>query len=198
MAQSPLFEEPESNLITHSPKLATIPAASRGPPSSLVFGVPLWELLQREDSSIPHFIEAALEFIEARGKSNLIFFSTKYRALKLFFSHLFQGLTEVGIYRISGENRVVHEMKDALNKGYSPSTLLSTPNQDVHNITSLVKLFLRELPDPLIPHSFYDAFIEANSVEGYDDRLYAIRDLVWKLPKSHFSLLRRLAEHMDK
>lgn len=35
-------------------------------------------------------------------------------------------------------------------------------------------------------------------VEGYDERLYAIRDLVWRLPKDHFQLLRRLTEHLEK
>lgn len=106
-------------------------------------------------------------------------------------------MTEVGIYRISGENRIVNEFKDSLNRGY-PASSLFTPLTDVHNVTSLVKLYLRELPDPLIPHSFYDSFMKANNVEGYDERLYAIRDLVWKLPRVHFALLRRLCEHFDK
>lgn len=111
----------------------------------------------------------------------------------------FLGLTEVGIYRISGENRVVHELKDSLNKGYPAFSLFSLDrNHDVHNITSLIKLYLRELPDPLIPHDFYDEFMSANMVEGYDERLYAIRDLVWRLPKDHFQLLRRLTEHLEK
>lgn len=65
MAQTPLFEEPDQEFLVPSPpstRLATIPAASRG-----VFGVPLWELVQREGSSIPEFFELALEYVEAKG-----------------------------------------------------------------------------------------------------------------------------------
>lgn len=91
---------------------------------------------------------------------------------------------------------MVHELKDALNSGRDAYTLLV--NTDVHNITGLVKLYLRELPDPLLTHKLYDEFIVAASLADYDNRLYAIRDLVWKLPQHHFLLLRRLAEHLDK
>lgn len=32
-----------------------------------IFAVPLWDLLQREESAVPDFIIAALELIEAKG-----------------------------------------------------------------------------------------------------------------------------------
>jgi hypothetical protein len=54
------------------------------------------------------------------------------------------------------------------------------------------------MPEPLIPADLYDAFIEANAVADYDQRLYAIRDLVWKMPQPNFFLCRRLSEHLDK
>lgn len=106
------------------------------------------------------------------------------------------GLSEVGIYRISGENRVINELKEALNRGGDPGSLLA--KTDVHNVTGLLKLFLREMPDPLIPFDLYDQFIAANAVQDYDERLYAIRDLVWNMPRPNFHLTRRLTEHFDK
>ena len=36
-------------------------------------------------------------------------------------------------------------------------------DQDVNIISGVLKMFLRELPDPLIPFSLYDKFIEAGS-----------------------------------
>ena len=35
-------------------------------------------------------------------------------------------------------------------------------------------------------------------IDAYETRLYAIRELVWALPKPHFALLRRFVEHLDK
>lgn len=102
----------------------------------------------------------------------------------------------MGIYRISGENRVINDLKESLNRGGDPATLLATT--DVHNVTGLLKFFLRELPEPLIPFDLYDPFIAANLISDYDERLYAIRDLVWKMPQPNFQLMRRLTEHLDK
>jgi hypothetical protein len=106
------------------------------------------------------------------------------------------GLSEVGLYRLSGENRIIATLREGLDNGLEPAAVLA--NVDVHNITGLFKLFLREMPEPLIPFELYDSFIAANGITEYDARLYAIRDLVWKMPKPNFRLLRRLMEHLDK
>lgn len=66
---------------------------------------------------------------------------------------------------------------------------------DPHNLASLTKLWLRELPEIISPN-LYSAFIEANNVEGYEERLCALRDLVWRLPATSFHLLDRLCEHL--
>lgn len=55
-----------------------------------------------------------------------------------------------GIYRVSGLQSNIHAMKDSLN--LSPSSAISESN-DVHVVTGTLKLFLRELPIPLIPFS---------------------------------------------
>lgn len=54
------------------------------------------------------------------------------------------------------------------------------------------------MPEPLLPFDLYDAFMLANSLADYDERLFAIRDLTWKMPEPNFHLLRRLMEHLDK
>jgi len=82
-----------------------------------------------------------------------------------------------------------------LDNGMDIDFIPGIENADVHSLASLMKLWFRELPE-VIPVSFYDAFIEANKIEGYDERLYAIRDLVWQLPKPSFDLLKRLCEHL--
>ncbi|SGY38056.1 BQ5605_C003g01950 [Microbotryum silenes-dioicae] len=168
LAQTALAEEPEEPAAAKS---ATSTAAVKLPASAL-FGTPLWEVLQREDSTIPRFMDSALATITERG------------------------LLEVGIYRISGENRVIQQIRQSLDRGGDPASLLS--KTDVHNVSGLLKLFLREMPEPLIPCDLYEPFIIANAIEDYDERLYAIRDLVWRLPQPNFHLLRRLSEHLDK
>ena len=87
-------------------------------------------------------------------------------------------------------------MKDSLNRGADPTLFIE--KADVHNLSGIVKLFLREMPEPVIPFNLYDGFISANAIVDYDERLYALRDLVWKMPHANFNLLRRLTEHLDR
>lgn len=52
-----------------------------------------------------------------------------------------------GIYRMAGSIAQVNTVSLELNKG----NYKILKDQDVHSITSLLKKFLKELPDPVIP-----------------------------------------------
>lgn len=68
----------------------------------------------------------------------------------------------------------------------------------MHNISSVVKLFLRELPEPLIPSKHYDSLIAANEVEDYEARLTEVRVIVWSAPHAEFEALKRLMYHLER
>ncbi|KAK9899453.1 Rho GTPase activation protein [Cystobasidium minutum MCA 4210] len=106
-----------------------------------------------------------------------------------------RGLLETGIYRVPGENRVMQAMQAKLNAGQELDFKANPSFSDPHNLASLTKLWLRELPEIISP-TFYSAFIQANNIEGYEERLCTIRDLVWSLPATSFHLLDRLCEHL--
>lgn len=42
-------------------------------------------------------------------------------------------------------------------------------NTDVHTVASLLKLYLRELPEPVIPFSKYDEFLTCAKLLSKDD-----------------------------
>ena len=67
---------------------------------------------------------------------------------------------------------------------------VADPNvrQDVHSVSSLLKLYFRELPDPLCTYKLYDQFLEAARVPE-DLRLSAMRQVVKTLPKENFKLV---------
>lgn len=65
------------------------------------------------------------------------------------------GLREEGLYRVSGSGQQVKELKNAFIQ-HGPAYDIP-PTTDVHAITSLIKLFVRELPEDLLPvkrHTF--------------------------------------------
>ena len=64
---------------------------------------------------------------------------------------------------------------------------VADPNvrQDVHSVSSLLKLYFRELPDPLCTYKLYEDFLAAAKVPE-DLRLSAMRKVVMTLPKDNF------------
>ena len=52
-------------------------------------------------------------------------------------------------------------------------------------MSSLLKLYCREMPDPLCTYDLYDGFLRAAKVPE-EFRLGAMREMVMALPKEHF------------
>lgn len=68
------------------------------------------------------------------------------------------GLHEVGIFRLPGQASRIQALKELYDSG-SQEDFSST--EDVHTVASLLKLYLRELPEPVVPFVFYESYKEA-------------------------------------
>lgn len=64
--------------------------------------------------------------------------------------------------------------------------------KDPHSVAALLKLFIRELPEPLIPCNMYEAFLEIPSQTDVPSRVALLRRLTSQLPWEHRALLQRL------
>lgn len=63
-------------------------------------------------------------------------------------------------------------------------------------IASVLKKFLRELPDPVIPVQWYDRFLEASKIRNDEQSAACLGKLVNELPEHHRSTLRYLMAHL--
>ncbi|KAK7479856.1 hypothetical protein BaRGS_00028936, partial [Batillaria attramentaria] len=66
---------------------------------------------------------------------------------------------------------------------------------DVHCIAGVLKKYLRELPNPIIPVEMYSKFIEAAKVSSKTDLSKSLVDLVEELPAPHKSTLAYVMGH---
>eukprot|EP00736_Rhodelphis_marinus_P001612 Rmarinus@m.22465 len=84
--------------------------------------------------------------------------------LRLSFNYIREnkGLIEEGLFRIPGNTQVIAQAKIDLNAGNTPRF------ETVHDAASIIKLFLRELPEPLVQYKCYDAFLEASGLHEPD------------------------------
>lgn len=70
--------------------------------------------------------------------------------------------------------------------------------QDIHTVASLIKKFLKELPDPLLPDRMYDNFVVCARILEEEKRLSTLKDLVYQLPTAHYHTLQFLMKHLSK
>lgn len=57
--------------------------------------------------------------------------------------------------------------------------------QDIHAVSSLLKLYFRELPNPLATYQLYEKFVAAAKASD-EERLFQMREVVHELPPPHY------------
>lgn len=135
-----------------------------------VFSCDLGEHLLNSGSDVPMVIRACTEFIEEHGVVD-------------------------GIYRQSGVASNVQKLRDDFDCDIIPD--LSLYQKDIHCVSSVCKLYFRELPNPLLTYQLYKNFEEAAMSED-EVQLYQMHDTVQQLPPPHYRTLEFLIRHLAK
>ncbi|XP_029103595.1 rho GTPase-activating protein 9 isoform X2 [Scleropages formosus] len=144
-----------------------------------VFGCRLETLCEREKSTVPRFVRMCTEAVEKRG------------------------LETDGIYRVSGNLAVIQKLRFTVDHE-EKLNLDDSQWEDIHVITGALKLFFRELPEPLVPYSSFADIVETVKMSDYLEKVDRMRCLVLSMPAPnrdtmHFMIrhLRRVMEHSD-
>lgn len=107
-----------------------------------------------------------------------------------------RGLHIIGIYRIPGNTAAISALTEQVNRGFDEQTLADPKWDDVNVVSSLLKSFLRRLPEALLPNDMYAHFIEADKESG-QNRLVALRALIQNLPSQSYATLKHLMCHLN-
>ncbi|ETW79293.1 hypothetical protein HETIRDRAFT_323566 [Heterobasidion irregulare TC 32-1] len=156
----------------NTPNGGSVALPDRGRPS---FGVDLAEQMSRDNVEVPPLMVKCCEAIE------------KY------------GLYSQGIYRISGTMSKIAKLKERLDKDLDTVNLDADEwASDINNVTSVLKLWLRELPEPLLTTGLHQGFLEAAKIEN--DRLRHIRlhERVNELPDANYATLKYFLGHLHR
>lgn len=133
---------------------------------NLVFGNDLIQQARSENSVIPSVVLKCVREVEARG------------------------LSVEGIYRKSGTLGQVKELQDAFDENTNPKL---SKYQDINVITSLLKLYLRELSTPLLS----DDFILPHSLNN-QERLNKTYALLHNMPIESYCTIKFLVQHLRR
>ncbi|XP_039971388.1 rac GTPase-activating protein 1-like [Xiphias gladius] len=107
-----------------------------------------------------------------------------------------RGLHEVGLYRLSGHERLVKELKEKLIRGKTLPPLNKV--QDINVITGVLKDFLRNLPEPLLTFHLNKAFLEAAEIQDDGNSLAVLYQTISELPQPNRDTLACLMIHLQK
>ncbi|XP_045329031.1 protein FAM13A isoform X2 [Leopardus geoffroyi] len=138
-----------------------------------LFGVSLQDLQQQglTENGIPAIV------------GNIVEYLTKH------------GLTQEGLFRVNGNVKVVEQLRWKFESGV-PVEL--GKDGDVCSAASLLKLFLRELPERVITSALQPRFIQLFQDDRNDAQDSGLRALIKELPDVHYCLLKYLCQFLTE
>ncbi|CAI5683394.1 unnamed protein product [Oreochromis niloticus] len=143
-----------------------------------LFGVPLTTLLDQDQrrfpgTKVPLILQKIINHIEE------------------------EGLHTEGLLRIPGVATRVKSLCQDLESSFYDGTF-SWQQLKQHDAASLLKLFIRELPHPLLTVEYLNAFIAVNNLPTKKQQLQALNLLVLLLPEANRDTLKALVEFFQR
>ncbi|XP_058857384.1 rho GTPase-activating protein 6-like isoform X3 [Acipenser ruthenus] len=104
------------------------------------------------------------------------------------------GLQTVGIFRVGSSKKRVRQLREEFDQG---NDVILDDDQSVHDVAALLKEFLREMPDPLLPRELYTAFLSASAMDTEEQHSF-LQLLIYLLPPCNCDTLHRLLQFLSK
>ncbi|GJQ67390.1 hypothetical protein Trydic_g5085 [Trypoxylus dichotomus] len=138
------------------------------------------------------------EYLEATNQEIPLIIKSCVRVINLY------GLHHQGIFRVSGSQVEINNFRDAFEKGEDPLSEM-TDSSDINSVAGVLKLYLRELREPLFPIIYFEQFMELAQLESKREFIMKIKELVLSLPRPVmvvmrylFAFLNHLSEFSDE
>nr|XP_027311611.2 protein FAM13A isoform X5 [Anas platyrhynchos] len=139
-----------------------------------VFGVSLLELQQQglSKNGIPIVVRNIVEYLTQHG------------------------MAQEGLFRVNGSMKMVEQLRLQYERGEEVELV---KDGDVYSAASLLKLFLRELPDGIISSALQPKFIQLYQDARNDIQKESnLKELLKELPEAHYCLLKYLCQFLIK
>ncbi|KDR85296.1 hypothetical protein GALMADRAFT_83937 [Galerina marginata CBS 339.88] len=108
-----------------------------------------------------------------------------------------RGLENEGIYRVSGRHAIVQALQHEIER--DESAFQFSPKDDVYAVASLLKLYLRELPEPVFRFSLQDRIQHTEDREEHlSNDFMLLRSKLRRLPPVHQATLKAIIEHLSR
>lgn len=149
------------------------------------------------DRMVPLIVEKCIAAVDASGKSSP---TRMGQPINMITDSFRIALDYEGIYRKTGGSGQSKLITQLFERGdYAAFDLLDGERfNDICSVTSVLKTYLRSLPNPLLTLVLHDEFIFASSIQDPVQRSAKYADLVKQLPTEHYYTLRILMLHLHR
>ncbi|XP_076035046.1 SLIT-ROBO Rho GTPase-activating protein 1-like isoform X5 [Oratosquilla oratoria] len=125
------------------------------------------------------------EYLETTNQEIPLIMKSCIRVINLY------GLHHQGIFRVSGSQVEINNFRESFERMEDPLADV-TDASDINSVAGVLKLYLRELREPLFPTVFFDQFMEIAQMESKHEFVLKVRDVVTTLPRPVFVVMRYL------
>ncbi|XP_052538659.1 protein FAM13A isoform X9 [Tympanuchus pallidicinctus] len=150
-------------------------------------------LNKQKDATRPKVFGVSLLELEQQGLSKNGIPIVVWNIVEYLTQH---GMTQEGLFRVNGSMKTVEELRLQYEHGEEVELV---KDGDVYSAASLLKLFLRELPDGIITSALQSKLIQLYQ-DGRNDvqKERNLRELLKELPDAHYCLLKYLCQFLIK
>lgn len=139
-----------------------------------------------EEARRPRLFGGSLDdYVDATGEAIPLIVTSTIRVLSQFALH------HQGIFRISGSQIEINAFKEAFERGEDPLCNVVDAS-DVNSVAGVLKLYLRELREPLFPIFLFDQLTECAKCSSAEDFVRQVTPLLEKLSQPTILVLRYL------
>nr|XP_042124776.1 rho GTPase-activating protein 4 isoform X5 [Peromyscus maniculatus bairdii] len=132
-----------------------------------LFGGDLEKFIRSSGQPVPAVVESCIRFINVHG------------------------LQHEGIFRVSGAQARISEIRDAFERGEDPLKEGCTAH-DLDSVAGVLKLYFRSLEPPLFPLDMFNELLASAELEAVGERVEPVSQLLSRLPRPVLVVLRYL------
>uniref|UniRef100_A0A8C5J9K6 Family with sequence similarity 13 member A n=1 Tax=Junco hyemalis TaxID=40217 RepID=A0A8C5J9K6_JUNHY len=150
-------------------------------------------LNKQRDTTCPKVFGVSLLELQQQGLSKNGIPIVVWNIVEYLTQH---GMTQEGLFRVNGSMKMVEQLRLQYERGEEVELV---KDGDVYSAASLLKLFLRELPDGIITSALHPRFIQLYQDSRNDMQKESyLKELLKELPDAHYSLLKYLCQFLIK
>uniref|UniRef100_A0A8C0VJU8 Family with sequence similarity 13 member A n=1 Tax=Cyanistes caeruleus TaxID=156563 RepID=A0A8C0VJU8_CYACU len=155
--------------------------------------IAVFPLNKQRDTTCPKVFGVSLLELQQQGLSKNGIPIVVWNIVEYLTQH---GMTQEGLFRVNGSMKMVEQLRLQYERGEEVELV---KDGDVYSAASLLKLFLRELPDGIITSALHPRFIQLYQ-DSRNDMLKEsyLKELLKELPDAHYCLLKYLCQFLIK